>query len=139
MLLNTFSRKKDEKLWRIKMAVSKCPCLTLSRVNVMLDAKVSLVPTHQLAVPSTLLAPATTSKHTKPQRYIWSNHWHMSYFFKIAQQKGVFIAGVSYPLSSVPLLFSLPPYPLPLSMPATQANHPTKNKTAGSTQFSCPW
>ena len=108
MLLNTFSRKKDEKLWRIKMAVSKCPCLTLSRVNVMLDAKVSLVPT-QLAVPSTLLAPATTSKHTKPQRYIWSNHWHMSNFFKIAQQKRVFIAGVSYPLSS--FLFLPIPYP----------------------------
>ena len=53
---------------RIKMAVSKCPCLTLSRVNVMLDAKISLVPTHQLIVPSTLLAPATdirTYKATK--------------------------------------------------------------------------
>ena len=37
------------------MAVSKCPCVTLSRVNVMLDAKLSLVPTHQLRVPSTLL------------------------------------------------------------------------------------
>ena len=37
------------------MAVSKCPCLTLSRVNVMLDAKISLVPKHQLNVPSTLL------------------------------------------------------------------------------------
>ena len=50
------------------MAVSKCPCLTLSRVNVMLDAKISLVPTHQLIVPSTLLAPATeirTHKATK--------------------------------------------------------------------------
>ena len=52
------------------MAVSKCPCLTLSRVNVMLDAKISLVPTHQLTVPSTLLPPATnirTHKATKPQ------------------------------------------------------------------------
>ena len=36
------------------MAVSKCPCVTLSRVNVMLDAKISLVTTHQLRVPSTL-------------------------------------------------------------------------------------
>ena len=37
------------------MAVSKCPCVTLSRVNVMFDAKLSLVPTHQLRVPSTSL------------------------------------------------------------------------------------
>ena len=50
------------------MAVSKCPCLTLSRVNVILDAKILLVPTHQLMVPSTLLAPATeirTQSHTE--------------------------------------------------------------------------
>ena len=55
------------------MAVSNCPCLTLSRVNVMLDAQISLVPTHQLIVPSTLLAPATeirTHKNTlKPLTY----------------------------------------------------------------------
>ena len=54
------------------MAVSKCPCLTLSRVNVMLDAKISLVATHQLKVPWTLLAPATdirTYKATKPQSH----------------------------------------------------------------------
>ena len=54
------------------MAVSNCPCLTLSRVNVMLDAQISLVPTHQL-IPSTLLAPATeirTHKNTlKPLTY----------------------------------------------------------------------
>ena len=50
------------------MSVSNCPCLTLSQVNVKLDAKLSLVPTHQLIVPSTLLAPATefrTHKATK--------------------------------------------------------------------------
>ena len=66
MLQNTFSRNKRRKLWRINMAVSKCPCLTLS--NVMLDAKISLVPTHQLIVPSTILALATnirTYKDTK--------------------------------------------------------------------------
>ena len=59
------------------MAVSKCPCLTLSLVNVMLDDKISLVPTHQLIVSSTLLAPATeirthkaTEIHTlKPLTY----------------------------------------------------------------------
>ena len=66
MLLNTFSRNKrrknsEESSWEF----SKCPFLTLSRVNVknlsslILDAKISLVPTHQLIVPSTLLAPAT--------------------------------------------------------------------------------
>ena len=36
-----------------------CPSLTLTRVNVMLDAKISLVPMHQLIVPSTLLTLAT--------------------------------------------------------------------------------
>ena len=41
------------------MAVSNCPSLTLSRVNVMLDAKISLVPMHQLIVPSALLTLAT--------------------------------------------------------------------------------
>ena len=41
------------------MVVSNCPSLTLSRVNVMLDAKISLVPMHQLIVPSTLLTLAT--------------------------------------------------------------------------------
>ena len=25
--------------------------------------------------------------HTKPQRYIYSHHWHRSYFFKILQQR----------------------------------------------------
>ena len=30
---------------------------------------------------------------------------------------------VPYPLSPTPLLFSLPPYPLPLSTPATQAKN----------------
>ena len=44
---------------------------------------------HQRIVPSTLLAPATnirTYKATRAQIYICSNHWHMSYFFKIAQK-----------------------------------------------------
>ena len=37
------------------------------------------------------------------------------------EQKGALIAGVPYPLPPTPLLFSLPPYPLPISTPATQA------------------
>ena len=55
------------------MAVSKYPCLTLSRVNVMLEA--NLVPTPQLIVPSTFLVPATeipTHKATNIQ--LRSNH-----------------------------------------------------------------
>ena len=78
------------KLWRTKMAVSiKCPCLTFSAAMWCLDAKISLVPKHNPIVPSTLLAPAThiqTDKATKPQEYILLGHWHMSYFFKIAQK-----------------------------------------------------
>ena len=73
MLLNTFSRNERRK----KMAVSKCTCLTLSRVNVMLDAKILLVPTHQLMVPSTLLAPATEIRTHKATEIHSSNHWHM--------------------------------------------------------------
>ena len=45
-----------------KMTASKCPCLTLSRANVMLDAKILLVPTHQLIVPSTLLQLASATE-----------------------------------------------------------------------------
>ena len=82
------------------MAVSKCPCLTVSQVNVTLDAKVSLVPMHQLAVPSTLLPPATTSKHTKPQS-------HKELFFQNGSTKRVLIAGVSSSL----LPFLPIPYP----------------------------
>ena len=37
------------------------------------------------------------------------------------EQKGVLIAGVPYPLSSIALPFLLPPNPLPLSKPATQS------------------
>ena len=41
------------------MAVAKYPCLTFSAAMSCLDAKISLVPSNQLIVPSTLLAPAT--------------------------------------------------------------------------------
>ena len=41
------------------MAVSKCPCLTLSAAMSCLDAKISLLSEHQLIVASNLLAPAT--------------------------------------------------------------------------------
>ena len=71
---------KDEKIVKNQDGGLKCLCLTLSRVNVTLDAKISFVPTHQLIVPSTLLAPAThirTHKVTQPRRFIRSNHWHI--------------------------------------------------------------
>ena len=55
MLLNTFSRSKRRK----NCQESRWRSLTLSRVNVMLDAKIYLVPMHQLVAPATLLAPAT--------------------------------------------------------------------------------
>ena len=50
------------------MAVSKCPCLTVSAATSCLDAKISLAPKQQLIAPPILLAPAThirTDKATK--------------------------------------------------------------------------
>ena len=87
MLQNTFSRNKrrkncEESRWR-SQSVLVWP-LAMS----WLDAKISLVPKHQLMVPLTLLAHATlipTDKATKPQGYIRSDQWHTSYFFKIDQ------------------------------------------------------
>ena len=81
---------EDGKLWKTKMAVSKCPCLTFIAAMSCLDARISLVPEHQLIVP--LIGPCNTHpntqghKSTKPQRYIRSQQWHMSYFFKIAKK-----------------------------------------------------
>ena len=49
-----------------------------------LDAKIPLVPKHQLfIVPPTLLAhhPLKNILTEKIQKYICSDHWHMSYFF----------------------------------------------------------
>ena len=63
---------KEEKIVKNQDGGLKVPLLTLSRVNVMLDAKMSLVPTHQLIVSSTLLAPSTeigTHKARKTPRY----------------------------------------------------------------------
>ena len=50
------------------MVVSKCTGLTFGTAMSFLNAKISLVPKHQLVVPPTLLAPAThirTDKATK--------------------------------------------------------------------------
>ena len=66
----------EETRWRSQSA----PVWPLAKSR--LDAKISLVPKHQLIVPSTLLAPATQPKKTKPQRYIRSDHWHTSNFFQ---------------------------------------------------------
>ena len=57
--------------------VLQAPFFDLKQYHQWLDAKISLVLTYQLIVPSTLLAPATnirTYKATKPQRYIHPNH-----------------------------------------------------------------
>ena len=66
MLLNTCSRNKRRpaKLWRIKMAILKCPCSTYSNAC-LIDAKISLVSAPQLIVPSTLLALSTTIRTYK--------------------------------------------------------------------------
>ena len=92
MLLNTCSRNKrgkncEESIWRSQSALVwslAMPCL--------IGAKTHWLKSIQLIVRSTLLAPAKnirTYKATKPQRYIRSHHWHMSYFFlhKAANQK----------------------------------------------------
>ena len=76
------------------MAVLKFPCLTL--INVMLDAKISLVPTHQLIVRSTLLAPTTnislykaTKIHTlKPLKY--------EQFFQNSSKRGFEFSFISF-------------------------------------------
>ena len=89
-ILNTFSRNKrrqncEKPRWRSQSA------LVWPLAMSCLDAKISVVPKHQLIVPSTLLAPAThirTDKVTKWQRHIRPDHWHMSYVFKITLPQG---------------------------------------------------
>ena len=65
----------------------KVPLFDLWGGNVMFRCHISLVPSNQLIVPSTLLAPTThiqtdknrqSHKATKPQRYISLDHWHIS-------------------------------------------------------------
>ena len=53
------------------MAVSKCPCFTFSAAKSSLEAKFSLVPKHQLTVPSTLFnwPLQHTSVQTQPQSH----------------------------------------------------------------------
>ena len=68
---------KDEKIVKNQDGGLKVPLFDLYQCHVLVDAKISLVPKHQLIVPSTLLALATnirTYKVTKPQRYIRSHH-----------------------------------------------------------------
>ena len=85
MLLNTFSGdKRRESCEKTKLAVSKCPCLTFSAAMSCLDAKIALVPQHQLIVPLTLLAPAThvrTDKANNPQSHKDTHVNFLSRFF----------------------------------------------------------
>ena len=69
------------------MAVSKCPCLTFSNAmfNRCQDLIGSYASTHSTF--NLIGSCKRTSEDTKPQRYIRSHHWHMSYFFKIAQKR----------------------------------------------------
>ena len=87
MLLNTCSRNKrwkncEESIWQSQSALVwslTMPCL--------IDAKISLVPKHPTQGTFNLIG--SCNKHPniqKPQRYIRSHHWHMSYFFKIAKK-----------------------------------------------------
>ena len=72
----------EESRWRSQSA------LVQPLATACLNRCQDLIGKHQLIVPSTLLALATNIriyKDAKPQRYIRSHHWHMSYFFKIAQ------------------------------------------------------
>ena len=71
MLLNTFSHDKTrQNCETAKMPVSKCLCLTFSAGMSCLDAKISLVPKHQLMVPSTVIwSLQHKSKQTKPQSH----------------------------------------------------------------------
>ena len=71
MLLNTCSRNKrrkncEESRWRSQSALVRPLAMPI-----LIDAKISLVPKHQLIVTSALLALLQqTSPDTKPQRYI---------------------------------------------------------------------
>ena len=63
---------KDEKIVKDQDGGLKVPLFDLYKCHVKIDAKVSLVPKHQLIVPSTLLALATnipTYKATKIQSH----------------------------------------------------------------------
>ena len=42
--------------------------------------------------------------------------------------RALFLYFLNYPLSPMPLHFSLPPYPLPISTPATQAKDVYRNQ-----------
>ena len=79
--------QKMTKLWRNKMLVSKCPCLTFSAAMSCLDAKISLVPS--IVPHSNFHLIGSYNTHPKRQSHkdtfahttdIWA------IFFKIAQQ-----------------------------------------------------
>ena len=90
MLLNTCSRNKrrkncEESRWRSQSALVRP--LAMSYLNRCQDLIGSLASTH-----STFNLIGSCNKHSnvniqrykdaKPQRYICSHHWHMSYFFQ---------------------------------------------------------
>ena len=58
------------KLWRTKMVVSKCPCLTFSAVMLCLDAKISLVPSIVPHSTFNLIGPCNTHPHRQSHAVI---------------------------------------------------------------------
>ena len=82
MLLNTFSRKKGEKIVKNQDGGLKVPLLTFS--NFMFRCQNLIVSWHQLKVPPTLLAhhPATNIQSHKD-----TYHWHMRFFFQNSSKR----------------------------------------------------
>ena len=76
--------QKMTKSWRNKMLVSKCPCLTFSAAMSCLESHWFLHINSKYIQPYWPLQHA--SEQAKPKRNIALDHWHVSYFFKIAQQ-----------------------------------------------------
>ena len=85
------------------MAVLKCPCLTL--IDVMLDAKISLVPKHQLIVPSTLLALATNIPAYKATKIHTLKPLTYEQFFQISSKRGFQFSLISFSFSTSLLPF----------------------------------
>ena len=90
----------------------KVPLFDLNQCHVRCQNLIgSYASTHSML---NLIGPTTNTwlyKPTKPQRYIHSNHWHMSNFFKIAQKSiwiffHFFLFSISFFLPFCPISFT---------------------------------
>ena len=92
MLPNTCTRNKRRKncegsRWRSQSAlVRPLPMPCLNRCQDLIGSQVLTHSTFNLIGSCNKHPNIQSHKDTKPQRYIRSHHWHMSYFFKIAQK-----------------------------------------------------